>query len=72
MTAQSRAAEVHHLDYEPPTGDSWCVECQIVFATRAHAEAHTTEPVEWIDSSCGKCGPCRATCGPTPDVGGQS
>jgi hypothetical protein len=53
----------HHLDYEPLTGDSWCIECQIVFATRSHAEAHTEEPFLWVDTSCGNCGPCRATYG---------
>lgn len=56
---------VHHLDYEPPTGDSWCVECQIVFGTQALAEAHTSEPFVWIDESCGKCSPCRDTYGHT-------
>lgn len=51
----------HHLDHEPFTGDSWCVECQVVYGTRAQAEAHTDEPTEWIDVSCGACVPCRHT-----------
>lgn len=54
---------LHHLDYEPPTGDAWCRECQLVFATRALAEAHTSEPFEWIDGSCGGCSPCRSSYG---------
>ena len=56
-------SKIHHLDYEPPTGDSWCIECQKVFALREHAEAHTTEPTVWVDGSCGKCTPCRDTYG---------